>query len=150
MTTSTLWKSYRRRPFSRRRRYVCLQTCFWIWTRTHKLQAYHARCVHVIPPNHLSLFQSGKTHYVREECAVEECQAPILGGPALFFPNSGQTVLHLGLHQWRRSELLAQLLTRRKMDSLIYLMLELRSNKLEDNFEIEEETKGNRGTRRDL
>lgn len=116
----------------------------------HKLQAYHARCVHVNPPNHLSLFQSGKTHYVREECVVEECQAPVLGGPALFFPNSGQTVLHLGLHQWRRSELLAQLLTRRKMDSLIYLMLELRSNKLEDNFEIEEETKGKRGTRRDL
>lgn len=122
-----------------------------------EFELVHTNCKHTTqgvfmstPPNHLSLFQSGKTHYVREECAVEECQAPVLGGPALFFPNSGQTVLHLGLHQWRRSELLAQLLTRRKMDSLIYLMLELRSNKLEDNFEIEEETKGNRGTRRDL
>lgn len=116
----------------------------------HKLQAYHTRCVHVNPPNHLSLFQSGKTHHVREECAVEECQAPVLGGPALFFPNSGQTVLRLGLHQWRRGELPAQLLTHRTMNSLIYLKLELRLNKLEDNFKTEEETKGKRGIRCDL
>lgn len=57
-----------------------------------------------------SLFSSGETHYVREECASEECQAPVLGGPALLFPNSRQALLHLGLYQWRRGELLAELL----------------------------------------
>lgn len=58
-----------------------------------------------------ALCSSGETHHVREECAAKECQAPVLGGPALLFPNSGQTLLHLGLHQWRRGELLAELLS---------------------------------------
>lgn len=63
-----------------------------------------------------SLYSSGETHHVREECAAKECQAPVLGGPALLFPNSGQTLLHLGLHQWRRGELPVELLPEKDED----------------------------------
>ena len=52
----------------------------------------------------LLFYSPGETHHVREECAAKECQAPFLGGSALLFPNNGQTLLHLGLHQWRRGE----------------------------------------------
>lgn len=60
-----------------------------------------------------SLTSSGETHHVREECAAKECQAPVSGWPALFFPNSRQALLRVGLHQWRRGELLAELLPRK-------------------------------------
>lgn len=60
--------------------------------------------------NPSSLCNSGETHHVREECAAKECQAPVLSGPALFFPNGRQTLFHPGLHQWRRGESLTELL----------------------------------------
>ena len=62
------------------------------------------------------LFSSGETHHVREECATKKCQAPVLGGPTLLFSNSGQTLFHLGLHQWRRGELLAGRFPEKKQD----------------------------------
>lgn len=83
---------------------------------THKSTHNTQMCLLVNLSNPCSLFSSGETHHVREECASKECQAPVLGGPALLFSNSGQIILHLGLHQWRRGELLAERLLEKERE----------------------------------
>ena len=83
--------------------------------KSHKIVPWK---VNINTPNPCSPCSSGETHHVREECAAKEYQAPVLGGPALLFPNGRQALLHLGLHQWRRGELLTELLPSRKKENM--------------------------------